>query len=149
MRAVLQRVQQGSVSVEGDKIGSIAKGLVILLGIGQDDSEVDMDYLVDKIVNLRIFTDVEGKLNLSAIDVKAEVLIISQFTLFGDCRKGRRPSFSSAASPDKAKELYEQFIAKVQEKGLKVATGKFQAEMLVEIHNHGPVTLLLDSKKVF
>lgn len=149
MRAVLQRVQQGSVSVEGDKIGSIAKGLVILLGIGQDDSEVDMDYLVDKIVNLRIFTDVEGKLNLSAIDVKAEVLIISQFTLFGDCRKGRRPSFSSAASPDKAKELYEQFIAKVQTKGLKVATGKFQAEMLVEIHNHGPVTLLLDSKKVF
>ena len=149
MRAVVQRVVQGSVTVEEEVIGEIKQGLVVLLGVGHEDSSADISYLVDKIVNLRIFTDTEGKFNLSALDINAEILVVSQFTLYGDCRKGRRPSFSTAASPEVAQKLYLEFIQKIEEYGLKVATGKFQAEMLVEIHNHGPVTLLLDSKKNF
>ncbi len=149
MRAVIQRVTTGAVTVNEEKIGEIGNGLVVLLGVGEDDSPEDIKYIVEKTINLRIFTDQEGKFNLSALDTNAEVLVVSQFTLFGDCRKGRRPSFSKAASPEVAQALYNQVIEEFQKYGLKVATGKFQAEMLVEINNHGPVTMILDSKRTF
>lgn len=149
MRAVVQRVIKGSVTVEGQVVGAIASGLVVLLGVGQGDRIVDAQYLAEKIVNLRIFEDAEGKLNLSLLDIGSEVLAISQFTLYGDCRKGRRPGFSDAAAPQEANLLYEQFVECLRSHKIKVATGKFQTHMVVEIHNDGPVTMLLDSKKIF
>lgn len=149
MRAVVQRVTRGSVSVEDERMGSIQQGTVVLLGVGREDTEEDARYLADKIVNMRIFEDVDGKLNLSLLDIKGEVLAISQFTLYGDCRKGRRPSFSEAAPAARAQELYEKFLELLRGYGLTVETGRFQAMMLVEIHNDGPVTMLLDSKRMF
>ncbi len=146
MKALVQRVTKASVSVEDNIVGEIGQGLVILLGIARDDLREDARYLANKVVNLRIFANEASKFALSALEIKAEILIISQFTLLADSRKGRRPSFIEAAPPDKAKELYEFFINQVRSTGLKVATGLFQERMLVEIHNDGPVTLLLESK---
>lgn len=149
MRAVVQRVTKGQVTVEGEVIGAIGKGFVVLLGIGRDDTSHDIEYLVDKIVNLRVFDDAAGKMNCSLLDVGGELLAISQFTLYGDCRKGRRPSFIAAAAPEEAVLLYNEFVKKVATYGIAVATGRFQALMQVDIHNDGPVTLLIDSKKEF
>ena len=148
MRAVVQRVKKGSVEIEEKEIGKIEKGLVILLGVGQDDTEKDAEYLAEKIVNLRIFEDKEGKMNLSVKDINGQILVISQFTLYGDCKKGRRPSFISAALPDKAVKLYDYFVKSIKNYGLKIETGEFQAMMLVKIYNDGPVTILLDSEKL-
>lgn len=149
MKAVLQRVTSASVTVEGVTISSIKQGLLVLLGVEADDSAADVNYLVDKIIGLRIFEDDNYKMNLSLQDINAELLVVSQFTLLADCRKGRRPSFDKAGKPELAKDLYELFIAKCLEKNIAVCGGKFQAEMLVNINNHGPVTILLDSKKNF
>ena len=149
MRAVVQRVKKGSVEIEEKEIGKIEKGLVILLGVGQNDTEKDAEYLAEKIVNLRIFEDKEGKMNLSVKDINGRILVISQFTLYGDCKKGRRPSFISAALPDKAVKLYDYFVKSIKNYGLKIETGEFQAMMLVKIYNDGPVTILLDSEKIF
>lgn len=145
MRAILQRVTSGKVTVEGEVTGEIGAGFVVLLGVGANDSEAEVDLLVNKIANLRVFADGEGKFNLSALDVKAEMLVVSQFTLFADCRKGRRPSFTDAAKPELAVPLYEKFVAQMRAMGFKVETGVFQADMLVEIHNSGPVTIWLDT----
>jgi len=148
MRAVVQRVKKGSVEIEEKEIGKIEKGLVILLGVGQNDTEKDAEYLAEKIVNLRIFEDKEGKMNLSVKDINGQILVISQFTLYGDCKKGRRPSFISAALPDKAVKLYDYFVKSIKNYGLIIETGEFQAMMLVKIYNDGPVTILLDSEKL-
>lgn len=147
MRLVIQRVLSGSVEVEGQIVGKIGKGLVVLLGIKYDDTEQDADYLVDKLINLRIFDDDNGKMNLSLLDVGGELLIVSQFTLYGDCRKGRRPNYMRAAGADKAGDLYDYFTGKCRGYGLNVETGIFQAMMLVKIDNDGPVTILVDSEK--
>lgn len=144
MRAVVQRVKEGSVSVDGDIVGEIGQGLVVLLGVGQDDDEEVARKLADKIVKLRIFADEASKFNLSALDVSAEILIVSQFTLYADTRKGRRPSFTDAASPELAERLVDRFAEFVRAYGLRVQTGKFQAHMLVKIFNDGPVTIWLD-----
>lgn len=149
MRAVVQRVTKGKVSIQGETVGEIGQGLVVLLGVGQEDGQEDLEYLASKIVNLRIFYDEEGKMNRSVKEVGGQVLVVSQFTLYGDCRKGRRPSFIKAAPPDKANQLYEEFVKLIQAEGITVATGRFQEEMLVEIHNDGPVTILLDSERQF
>lgn len=150
MRAVVQRVKSASVEVDNVITGEIGPGLLIFLGVGDDDDKSDADYLVNKIINLRIFEDEEGQMNLSAVDLLKEILVVSQFTLFGDCRKGRRPSFFEAASPDIAEELYDYFVDKVKkDTNLEVATGEFQAMMNVDLINDGPVTLLVDSKKNF
>jgi D-aminoacyl-tRNA deacylase len=149
MRAVVQRVKEANVAVNGETIGAIGKGLVLLLGIGEEDTQADAKYLVDKIAGLRIFADDEDKMNLSLVDVGGEVLVISQFTLFGDVRKGRRPSFIKAARPELAVPLYETVIALFSDIGVAVATGEFQAMMDVSLVNEGPVTILLDSKKMF
>jgi len=150
MRAVVQRVSQASVRVEGKITGEIQKGLLVLLGVGQGDNEKDMTYLADKIVNLRIFDDAEGKMNLSLLDVGGSLLVVSQFTLFGDCRKGKRPSYTDAARPEEARRLYEDFMAYVKDTyGIQVEAGIFQAMMDVSLTNEGPVTLLLDSRKTF
>lgn len=146
MKALLQRVTGATVTVDDKVVGGIDDGFVILLGVATDDSDKDADYLVDKIVNLRVFNDVEGKFNLSALQVMAGLLVVSQFTLMADARRGRRPSFTSAALPDKAEALYHYFIRKICESGLKVKTGRFGAHMLVKILNDGPVTIMLDSK---
>jgi D-tyrosyl-tRNA(Tyr) deacylase len=146
MRALIQRVSKASVSIDGETVGKIGKGIVILLGVTHDDSEKDADYLAEKCVNLRIFEDENGKMNLSTIDVGGSALIVSQFTLYGDTRKGRRPSYTDAALPEKAIPLYEYFIEKVKAVGLEVATGRFGASMNVDIHNQGPVTLMVESK---
>ena len=146
MKALLQRVTGANVIVDGKVLGEIGEGFVIFLGVAADDSEKDADYLADKIVNLRVFSDTESKFNLSALQVKAGLLVISQFTLLADTKKGRRPSFASAALPDRAESLYNYFINKVSGSGLKVETGSFGAHMLVKILNDGPVTILLDSK---
>jgi len=148
MRAVIQRVNKASVSVEGKTIGSIGRGLVVLLGVGKDDTEDDLKYMVDKTINLRIFEDDAGKMNLSALDTRAEILAVSQFTLYGDCRKGRRPSFTDAAPPDKGKEYYDRYVSLLKETGLTVATGDFGAYMAVDIYNDGPVTLIVDSRRI-
>ena len=145
MRGLVQRVSQASVSAEGQLLGSIGPGLVVLVGICRDDVERDVDYLVTKTLNLRVFGDDDGRFNLSAGDVGAELLVISQFTLYADTRKGRRPSFTNAAPPDQAQPLFQLALAKFRDSGLRVETGQFQAHMLVSIQNDGPVTILLDS----
>jgi D-aminoacyl-tRNA deacylase len=149
MRAVIQRVSQARVTVDGEVIGAVGLGLLVLLGVSSADTESDADYMVDKITGLRIFEDREGKMNLSVTDVHGAILAVSQFTLYGDARKGRRPSFDSAARPDQARKLYEDFVEKIRAAGLKCETGRFQAEMKVELTNEGPVTILLDSTKAF
>lgn len=149
MRAVVQRVNHSSVIVDGKMVGEIGKGLNVLLGVEEGDSEKDVVYMVEKIINLRIFEDDQEKMNLSLLDVKGEMLCISQFTLMGDCRKGRRPSFSNAARPDEANTLYEKFVEAVNLAGIRVETGQFQAHMIVDIQNDGPVTMLIDSKRGF
>jgi len=147
MKVVIQRVTRASVRVAGEVIGEIGRGLVIFVGVAQDDTNEDIEYLVEKTINLRIFADTEGKFNLSALDVKGELLLISQFTLLANTRKGRRPGFTDAAPPDQAEAPFNQFVAKSRASGLKVATGKFQAYMQVEIHNDGPVTIIIDSRE--
>ena len=149
MRAVVQRVKEAKVLVDGKTVGEMDQGLLVFLGVEQNDGRDDADYLVSKIVHLRIFRDREQKFNRSLMDVKGSMLVVSQFTLLGDCRKGRRPSFTDAASPEKAKELYEYFISSVATHNIPVASGEFQAMMDVHLVNDGPVTMLLDSKKRF
>jgi len=149
LRAVVQRVKESNVKVDDEVIGSIKEGLLVFLGISNEDTMNDIDYLIDKIINLRIFEDVEGKMNLSALDLEKDIMVVSQFTLYGDCRKGRRPSFFAAAPPDKAERLYDVFVNKIKEYNLNIETGEFQAMMDVDLINDGPVTLLLDSKKEF
>lgn len=147
MRAVIQRVRQGKVSVEGQTIGEIGPGLVILLGVGHGDGPAEADQLAAKIATLRIFSDAEGKTNLSLLDVEGEALVISQFTLYADCRKGRRPSFTDAALPEVAAPLVEHFAGQLRQAGVRrVETGQFGAVMLVEIYNDGPFTIVLDGK---
>jgi D-tyrosyl-tRNA(Tyr) deacylase len=149
MRAVVQRVTRASVTVAGEIIGQIGRGLVVLLGVEQDDTLADAQHLADRIVQLRIFDDGGGKMNLALAGVGGAMLVVSQFTLLGDCRKGRRPSYIQAAPPVMAEQLYESFVAAVGVQGIPVATGRFRAEMQVELVNDGPVTLLLDSRKRF
>ncbi|MDD3704728.1 MAG: D-aminoacyl-tRNA deacylase [Clostridiaceae bacterium] len=148
MRAVIQRVNSGSVAVDEKIVGSIGKGFVVLLGVNGKDTEADLLYMVDKIVNIRIFEDDNEKMNLSLMDVGGELLVVSQFTLYGDCRKGRRPSFINAAGPEKAEELYNELVKKCRELGVKTETGTFQAHMNVNIENDGPVTIIVDSEKL-
>ena len=144
---MLQRVGQASVTVDGEEVGRIGQGLVVLLGVAVGDTEKDAQYLIPKIVNLRIFTDARGKFNLSALDVRGELLLVSQFTLLADARKGRRPSFVEAAPPQQAESLFNYAVGLARESGLKVATGRFQQHMQVEILNDGPVTIMLDSRE--
>jgi D-tyrosyl-tRNA(Tyr) deacylase len=146
MKALVQRVSRASVSVNDDIVGEIGRGLVVFLGVAQGDSKEDAIYLANKVVNLRIFTDEASKFSLSALETSGDILIVSQFTLLADSRKGRRPDFTAAAPPDLAKELYGFFVEQVCATGLKVETGLFQEHMLVEIHNDGPVTISLESK---
>lgn len=145
MRLLIQRVSRASVRIEGNLVAEIGAGLLVLAGIAAADTPVQADYLADKLVNLRIFPDDDGRMNRSALDVHASLLLVSQFTLYGDCRKGRRPSFDDAAPPERARELYEYLLARVRGKGLPTQTGVFQAHMDVELVNDGPVTLLLES----
>ena len=149
MRAVIQRVSKAGVSVEGETVSSISRGLLVLLGVATDDTEADARYLADKTAHLRIFEDNEGKMNLSVFDINGQVLVVSQFTLYGDCRKGRRPSFINAARPPKAEALYKVYVSALADAGLNARTGVFQAHMDVELNNDGPVTILLDSRKAF
>ena len=149
MRAVVQRVSSSRVTVDNVVTGEINQGLLVLLGVTHEDTSKDVDYMIDKVLNLRIFEDENGKMNLSLKDINGELLIVSQFTLYGDCRKGRRPGFSDAARPEVAIPLYEEFIEKARKQDIKVGTGKFGADMMVDIANNGPVTILLDSQKNF
>ena len=149
MRAVVQRVSRASVKVNTEFTGKIGEGLVVLLGVAQDDTEADANYLAEKVAGLRIFEDAEGKMNRSVTDAGGAVLVVSQFTLFGDVRKGKRPSFDAAARPERARELYEHFVRGIRALGLQCETGRFQEMMEVELVNQGPVTILLDSKKLF
>lgn len=149
MRAVVQRVDSAAVEVEGAMVGSVGKGLLVLLGVEKEDTDRDLEYLLDKVAGLRIFEDEQGKMNLSVAAVGGGLLVVSQFTLYGDCRKGKRPSFDKAAGAEMANAYYEKFVADARAKGLSVGTGKFQAHMLVSLVNNGPVTILLDSKKNF
>jgi D-tyrosyl-tRNA(Tyr) deacylase len=149
MRAVLQRVSRARVAVDGETVGEIGKGILVLLGVSREDAEKEAAYLVEKTLNLRIFEDAESKMNLSLLDIEGELLVVSQFTLYGDARRGRRPSFIEAAAPDEAMRLYEFFVAEARKQIAKVETGKFQAMMDVELVNDGPVTILLDSAKLF
>lgn len=149
MRACVQRVSEASVTVDGDIVGRIDRGLLVLLGVEQDDSEQDARYLCDKTIELRIFADQQGKMNRSLLDIDGGMLVVSQFTLLGDCRKGRRPSFVRAAAPDEGQRLYQRFVALAASRGLRVETGTFRAHMDVALVNDGPVTVLLDSKKTF
>jgi len=149
MRAVVQRVNRASVKVVGEITGEIGHGLLVLLGVAQEDVEADADYLAEKIAGLRIFEDDAGKMNLSVVDISGALLAVSQFTLFGDVRRGKRPSFDAAARPERARELYEYFVGRIRALGLRCETGRFQAMMDVELVNSGPVTVLLDSKKLF
>lgn len=149
MRVVIQRVKEARVEVNGETVGEIGKGFLLLLGVGRDDSEADVNYLVDKILGLRVFEDENGKMNLSIKETGGEVLVVSQFTLFGDCRKARRPSFDQAAPPELAENLYTRFVENLKEKGIRIDTGKFGEIMEVHLTNSGPLTLLLDSKKLF
>jgi len=149
MRAVVQRVSSARVSVEGRVTGGIDGGLAVLLAVGREDTEATAKFMAEKIVNLRIFNDPDGKMNLSLLDIRGALLAVSQFTLYGDARGGRRPSFIQAAPPELGKALYEEFIRAISELGVRVETGVFQAHMSVELVNDGPVTILLDSDKVF
>ena len=149
MRAVVQRVRRAKVTVNSQISGEIGPGLLVLLGVGGSDQEADADYLSEKVIGLRIFEDEQGKMNLSVADVGGGVLVVSQFTLYGDARKGRRPSFDDAARPEKARALYEYFVERVRAAGLRCETGRFQEMMDVELVNEGPVTILLDSGKGF
>lgn len=149
MRVVIQRVGQAKVTVSAEIVGEITEGLLVLLGVAHDDNESDAAYLAKKTAGLRIFEDDEGKMNLSVTDIAGQVLVVSQFTLLGDCRKGRRPSFADAAPPDRADKLYQNYVECLRAEGLHVETGVFQAMMKVELANEGPVTILLDSKKSF
>jgi D-aminoacyl-tRNA deacylase len=149
MKALLQRVTHASVSIDGETVGKIGKGLVVFVGVDDGDSTRDAEYLARKTAELRIFADDAGKFNLSAIDIKGELLIISQFTLLADARKGRRPSFTDAAAPALADELFNEFVRQAKATGLKVEIGRFQEYMQVEIHNDGPVTIMLDSRVKF
>ncbi|SHF01558.1 D-tyrosyl-tRNA(Tyr) deacylase [Desulfofundulus australicus DSM 11792] len=149
MRAVVQRVTRGAVTVNGERVAAIGPGLVVLLGVGRDDGVDDARYLAQKVARLRIFEDSQGKMNRSVLEAGGEMLVVSQFTLYGDCRQGRRPGFDRAARPEQARELYEFFVSLLRNEGLVVFTGVFGASMQVEIINDGPVTLLLDSKKEF
>jgi len=159
LRAVVQRCREARVTVDGRVVGETGRGLCVLLGVAATDTEEDAVYLADKTAHLRIFPDAEGKMNLSLLDLKAagragegpaaDVLVVSQFTLYGDCRRGRRPSYAAAAPPEQAEGLYLRYVRELESRGLKVATGEFQAMMVVEIANDGPVTILLDSQKQF
>lgn len=149
MRAVIQRVSRAAVTVDGVVAGAIDRGLLVLLGVASDDSEPTADYIADKIIGLRIFEDEAGKMNLSVADVGGAVLVVSQFTLYGDVRKGKRPSFDRAARPEPANQLYEFVVQRIRASGLRCETGRFQAMMDVELVNDGPVTILLDSEKQF
>lgn len=149
MRAVVQRVSKASVEVNKALVGKINGGLLVFLGVGQEDDLKDVEYMVEKIIGLRIFQDDNDKMNLSLLDIKGEILVISQFTLYGDVRKGKRPSFSSSGNPHIAEELYEAFISSCIEKGIKTENGVFGADMKVDLVNDGPVTILIDSKKTF
>ena len=149
MRAVVQRVSRAKVTVAGEVTGEISLGLMVLLGVADDDEQKDAGYLAEKLVGLRIFPDEEGKMNCSLAEAGGAMLVVSQFTLFGDCRKGRRPSFIKAARPEQAVALYKAFVAEVRGRGITVATGRFQEHMDVELVNDGPVTLLVDSRKEF
>jgi len=149
MRAVIQRVSRAQVRIEGQTKGEIGKGLLILLGIGKGDTNREADNLLEKVIHLRIFEDAEGKMNLSLLDVSGDLMVISQFTLYADCRRGRRPSLTDAGSPEEAKALYDYFINQAKSRGMKVASGIFQAVMEVDLVNFGPVTILLDSAKDF
>ncbi|MBP8684995.1 MAG: D-tyrosyl-tRNA(Tyr) deacylase [Synergistaceae bacterium] len=147
MKALLQRVDKAGVSVEGKLTGEIGKGLCVFLGVVHEDTEKDITWLADKIVNLRIFEDGSGKMNRSVIDEKGEILVVSQFTLCGDCKKGRRPSWTNAAEPSFANSMYEKFVKEIEVRGVRTATGVFQAYMKVEICNDGPVTLMIDTRE--
>lgn len=149
MRAVVQRVTGASVSVSEEVIGKINKGFMVLLGVGEGDTDEDMKYIADKIINLRVFENENGKMNLSIKDIRGELLVISQFTLYGDCRKGRRPSFDKAGEPNMAKKLYEEACQYFKSCGIETQTGQFAADMQVSLINDGPVTMLLDSTKLF
>jgi len=149
MRAVVQRVSRAKVTVAREITGEIGLGLFVLLGVGREDSEANADYLAEKIVGLRIFENDGGKMNRSVLDVRGAVLVVSQFTLYGDARKGKRPWFDDAAPPQRARELYEYFVEKIRSAGLRCETGRFQEMMAVELVNEGPVTILLDSTKIF
>ena len=149
MRAIVQRVSQASVSVDNKIVGSIGKGLLVFLGIGKEDDDGDLEYLVEKVLGLRIFQDEEDKMNLSLSDIEGELLVISQFTLYGDARKGRRPSFTASGHPSLAEEMYLKFVDKCIKKGIKTEKGVFGADMDVSLINQGPVTIMLDSKKIF
>ena len=146
MKAVVQRVSESAVTIDDEVVGKIGPGLMVLLGVSHEDAEREADYLIDKIVNLRIFSDEDGKMNRSLNEVGGEMLVVSQFTLLGDCRKGRRPSFIKAAGPEKGNALYEYFVDGVRRKGITVGTGRFGAMMAVSLVNDGPVTLILESK---
>jgi D-tyrosyl-tRNA(Tyr) deacylase len=149
VRAVVQRVAEASVGVDGEVVGRIGAGLVVLLGVGAGDGERDADYLADKVLNLRVFPDEDGQMNRSVLDVRGGLLVVSQFTLFGDARRGRRPSYVDAAAPEEASRLYAYFLERLRPSGLAVATGVFRAMMDVALVNRGPVTILLDSRKAF
>lgn len=149
MRAVVQRVSRARVTVNGEVTGEIGAGLLVLLGVAQRDTEADADYLVGKIAGLRVFEDEDGKMNRAVGEIGGEVLAVSQFTLYGDVRRGKRPSFDAAARPEQARSLYEYFVGKIRAQGLRCETGRFQAMMDVELVNDGPVTILLDSEKLF
>jgi len=149
MRAVVQRVKRCRVTVDGNPTGAISHGLLVLLGVSKTDTEASADYLVEKIIGLRIFEDAEEKMNLSVQDAGGAVLVVSQFTLYGDVRRGKRPSFDAAARPEEAKRLYEYFVTRVRAAGLRCEMGQFQAMMEVELVNSGPVTIMLDSEKLF
>ncbi len=149
MKALIQRVTGAKVSIAGEEVGRIGRGLVVFVGVAGGDTEKDIDYLVQKTVQLRIFSDEAGKFNLSALDIKGELLLVSQFTLLADTRKGRRPSFTQAAPPNEAEKLFDEFVKQAHTTGLKVATGRFAQYMQVEIYNDGPVTISLDSREKF
>jgi D-tyrosyl-tRNA(Tyr) deacylase len=149
MRAVVQRVSRAQVTVSGETTGEIGLGLLVWLGVGRDDTEADATYLADKIAGLRVFEDAEGKMNRSVQDVGGSVLAVSQFTLYGDVRRGKRPSFDAAAPPERARQIYEFFVDQIRAAGLRCETGRFQEMMKVELVNEGPVTILLDSQKAF